>query len=101
MQRQHIHARPKPQPARPLRHRRQKHILRRRQAMHRRRMVFRQMIGIEPRRLQPFQLQQPQVIDFLQSHPLAGFNVVKNAELQGHQSLLLPGNGGGLVYFTT
>lgn len=56
VQRQHVNARIQFNPAGNPRGGSEKDILRRRQAVHRRGMMFGQMVGVEPRGIEPFDL---------------------------------------------
>jgi hypothetical protein len=46
------------------------------------------VVGVEAGLIQRFDLLQPQIIDFLERHPLYGLNMIKDTELQRHGGLL-------------
>ena len=82
MQGQDVNAGSKMQLSGVLRHRGQKHILGRGQAVHCGRVVLCEVIGVEPGLVQLLKLNQPLLVDLLQAQPRNGFNVVEDAELQ-------------------
>ena len=84
MQRQHIDARAQPHGLGPLGRGCQKHVLRRRKTMHRRRVMLRQMIGVEPGGLQLLYLVQPLPVNLVQRYAGNGLNVVEYSKLQCH-----------------
>jgi hypothetical protein len=68
----------------PLGDGRQEDILRRRQAMDRRGMVLRQVVGIKSGLIQLLNLDEPVGIDLLEVHAWNRFDVVEDTELQSH-----------------
>ena len=84
VQGQHADARPKAQVLGALGDRRQKHVLGRRQAVHRRGVVLGQVVGVVARLVQGLQLIQSQVVGLLEGLPRDRLNVVKNSELNRH-----------------
>ena len=89
MQGQDVNARPKSQVARPLRHRRQKHVLRGSEAVNRRSVMLRQMVGVESSSVEPLDLLQPVVVNVVKRLTGDRFYVVENTKLQGHAGLLV------------
>ena len=82
MQRQHIDARAESEVPRALRHAGQEHVLGRGEAVDRRRVVLRQVIGMEPGRVESLDLEQALVVDPIEPHTRHRLDVVEDPESQ-------------------
>ena len=89
VERQHADSRSEPDVGGALGYRRQEHVLRRGQTMHRRSVMLGQMIGVITGLIQNLYLFHAQDVGFLQSQAGNGFDMVKNAKLKGHLPSLL------------
>jgi hypothetical protein len=84
VQRQHVDARAEAQAPGALGHGAEEDVLRRRQAVDRRRVVLGQVIRVEAGRVEALDLQQPLAIDAVQAQARHRLDVVEDAESQGH-----------------
>jgi len=82
VQRQDVDTRPESHALRALRHATQEHVLRRRQAVNRRRVVLGQVIGVEAGPVEALDLDQALAINLIESLPRHRLDVVEDPEAQ-------------------